>query len=44
MGVVCFPPDRVLRECERGMVTKIFGPSGKKVEKMHTEELNDYYF
>jgi hypothetical protein len=36
--------DRVLRECESGTVTWIFGPSGKKMEKMHNAELNDYYF
>jgi hypothetical protein len=35
--------DRVLREWEMGAVTRIFGPSGKKIEKMHNEELNDYY-
>jgi len=33
-----------LRRCEKGTVTRIFGPSGKTMEKMHNEELNDYYF
>ena len=36
--------DRILRGCEEGAVTRVFGPSGKNMEKMHNEELNDYYF
>ena len=27
-----------------GTVTRTFGPSGKMMDKMHNEELNDYYF